>query len=120
MDPTFPQQLASFNRAVALDRVGGDQDLLREVALLFLEESGQTMENLRRAVADGNAFQVQSTAHTLKGAASNFGAEATCETASRLEMLGRSGNLDGAEEALRELESALNGLRTRLADLTAA
>ncbi len=106
-----------FNLEVALERVGGDGELLREVAALFIEESAGALIDLRRAVEGGNAVAIQHLAHTIKGAASNFGADRTCEAARQLELLGRAGEVEGAVPALAELESAMSLLRLELAEL---
>ena len=35
----FGQQLAKLDKAIALERLGGDEELLKEVAALFLPNS---------------------------------------------------------------------------------
>ena len=114
---SFTEQLLHFNLSVALARVGGDEDLLREVAALFLEESADTVAKMRQALENRDARSLHRAAHTLKGAASNFGADPTCDAALNLERMGREGNFDGAEAALTELERAMEQLRPHLAQL---
>jgi two-component system sensor histidine kinase/response regulator len=110
----------TFNLELALERVGGDDALLRELAALFIEESSGALDHLRQAVEAHKLTAIQHLAHTLKGAASNFCADRTCEAALRLEMLGRAGTLDGVGPALAELESAMSSLCPQLAELTRA
>ncbi len=114
---TIPDQLVGFSKAVALDRVGGDQNLLSELASLFLKESVETLGALKQALAAQDARAVMELAHRLRGSASNFGAEATCNAAQRLESLGRSRSLQGGEEALAELETTVASLRLALAGM---
>src|SRR5262249_1948141 len=62
----------SLDRALALSRVGGDAELLKEIAMLFLEEYPRVLDELRNAIARGDARSVERTAHGLKGSVSNF------------------------------------------------
>jgi hypothetical protein len=50
----------------------------------------------------------------LKGSVSTFGAQQAFDAALTLERKGRSGDLTGAEESLRNLESVLEALRPEL------
>ena len=61
--------------------------------------------------------EMERAAHKMKGSVANFAAPAAYDAALRLEMMGRSGHLDQAPEALGQLESALEELRPVLADL---
>jgi len=112
-DPT-----AILNLAAALDRVGGDRELLEEVALVFLETSGELLGKVRKAVGAGDAAALERAAHALKGSVGNFGAEPAYQAAMRLEKMGRSRDLTGVEDALRALETELERLRPALASLT--
>ena len=57
---------------------------------------------------------MERAAHKMKGSVANFAAPATYDAALRLEMMGRSGDLDQAPEALRQLELAVEELRPLL------
>jgi HPt (histidine-containing phosphotransfer) domain-containing protein len=115
MDPT--DTTAILNLAAALDRLGGDKELLEEVAQLFLQTSPDLLAEIRRAVAAGNAEALERSAHTLKGSVGNFGAEAAFDAALRLEKIGRSRELRGAEEALGVLEREMERVRPALKSL---
>src|SRR5436190_16020451 len=77
---------APFDEAAVLERVEGDVELLREIVELFLEDSLRLREEVRAAVAAGDAAALRRSAHTLKGAASNFGAAAVVAAALQLEI----------------------------------
>jgi HPt (histidine-containing phosphotransfer) domain-containing protein len=117
MDTSDPMGI--LNLAAALDRVGGDSELLEEVAKLFLDTAPELLSQVREAVADRNAPSLERAAHTLKGSVGNFGAEAASEAAHRLEKMGRAGDLTGAEEALAALEREMDRLQPALAALSA-
>jgi HPt (histidine-containing phosphotransfer) domain-containing protein len=108
---------ALFDKAVALSRVGGDLELLREIAMLFLDDYPKSLRELRRAVESGDAKGVERSAHGLKGSVSNFGARPAVEAALQLETMGRMQKLVQVEQVLRSLELALAALRPELESL---
>ena len=111
-----------FDKPLALSRVGGDAELLKEIALLFLDDYPKSLSDLRQAVASGDARRMERTAHGLKGSVSNFGARPAVDAALRLETLGRLQKLEfvdrgEVEQVLRALELALAALRPELESL---
>jgi HPt (histidine-containing phosphotransfer) domain-containing protein len=98
---------AAFDRAAALDRMDGDEELLVELARIFVDDVREQTTRLCAAVAARNAVEVQKSAHALKGAASNFHAGPTVAAALALEKLGRSGSLDDVDAALATLDIEL-------------
>ncbi len=116
-DVDLQQQLANLDRAVALERVGGDEDLLREIAVLFLDEVPAMMDEISAAIAGRDGTALERAAHYLKGSVGNFGAKNAFKAALRLEAIGRARNLDAASEAYHELVLAMEQLRPALAAL---
>lgn len=106
-----------MDREVALSRVGGDEELLKEIAGLFLEDYPKAIADLRDAVAGADAHRLERTAHGLKGSVSNFGAQSAVEAALSLESMGRARKLDDAPRVLQMLELALAALRPELESL---
>ena len=109
--------LTLIDRDVALARVGGDVDLLKEIAVLFLEDYPRVLLELRGALETGDAKSIERTAHGLKGSVANFGARAVVEVAFLIEQLGRAGKLAEVPPALNSLELALAELHVELASL---
>jgi HPt (histidine-containing phosphotransfer) domain-containing protein len=107
----------AFDRDAAMARVGGDAELLKELAELFEEEWPRSLTLLREAVERGDPAAVQNAAHGLKGAVANFGARPAVDAASELEKLAREARLAEAPQALAALEEALASLQTELAAL---
>ncbi len=114
---SLPSQLAVLDRAIALSRVGGDSELLQEMAQLFLEECPSQMEAIREAVQKRDPRAIERSAHSLKGSVGNFGATAAQEAAATLETLGRAGDLQSVESALSSLESAIRSLQPEMYSL---
>jgi len=113
-------ELAIFNRSLALDRVGGDEELLREVAQLFLREYPPLLIQIREAVQRADADRIMEAAHTMKGSLATLGAEAGAQTAFQLELMGRKHLLDGSHSACRALEEQLDQLDEELRRLAAS
>ncbi len=89
--------------SAALDRLGGDEELLREICQIFLRESGILLGRLEQAVINGDAEAVQASAHSIKGEVGYLGAESISKTAKKLEKMGQDNNLTGAERLVHEL-----------------
>ncbi len=68
-------QLRQLDESLALSRVGGDVELLKEVVELFLDDYPTTFEKIKSAVASRDATALEHHAHSLKGSVSTFGAE---------------------------------------------
>jgi two-component system sensor histidine kinase/response regulator len=111
---SVPSTSPVLDRDLALSRVGGDVDLLREIAVLFLDEYPKFLNDLRIAVSAGDARAIERTAHGLKGSVSHFGARAAWEAARSMEDLGRTQQLADAEVLIQSLEIALAALRPEL------
>lgn len=90
-----------------LNNVGGDSDLLDELAGSFTTELAGWITPLRAAVLSGNAEAIHRFAHSLNGAIAVFTAPTVQRAAAELEAMGREANLGGAAEALDRLEAAL-------------
>ncbi len=97
-----------------LQRLGGDHELLAEIARLFLDDAPKHLTNITRAIAEGDADGLRRAAHSLKGAASNFEASGVVEAARGLEELGRSGTVAGAEALTRLLHQETDQLISTL------
>ena len=106
-----------LDREAALERVGGDRDLLHEIAGLFLEETPVLMERMDAALRQRDAAALERAAHSLKGSAATFGAASVAEAAAELEALARGADFARAEAALGALEEAVGRLRPALTAL---
>jgi HPt (histidine-containing phosphotransfer) domain-containing protein len=108
------EQLGRLDESVALSRVGGDLELLREVVGLFLDDYPRSLDMIREAVANGDQSSLERHAHSLKGSVSTFGAQEAFDAALALEKQGRTGDLASSQAGLRRLERALTALRPDL------
>ena len=111
----FPNEKPrAFDLEDALEKVGGDMEIFREIIEVFLESYPDQLREIRKAIDDSDAGVLERASHTLKGSVGTFAAKKAHETALRLEAIGREGKLEGApgeysklEQELKELEAAL-------------
>jgi PAS domain S-box-containing protein len=107
-----------FDREALLAGVDGNRRLLRELVRVFLADCPQRLAEIKAAVRRGDAEALRIEAHTLKGSVGNFTRKQAFATAQRLEIMGRSGELDKAGEASMVLESELARLTKALTKFT--
>jgi two-component system sensor histidine kinase/response regulator len=93
--------------AELLARFDGDGELLKELAGIFLQECPRMLAGIREALRAEDPQALEKTAHTLKGSVGNFAMPGPWETAQRLELLAKSGQLSGAEDIFHTLEQQL-------------
>jgi len=91
----------------ALAKVGGDRDLLAELAELFCQERPKMISALERAVAERNGPSAHAAAHSLKGSVAVFAAKWAVALAMQLEAFADSGQLASAAELLSELKTEI-------------
>ncbi|QDU41314.1 Hpt domain protein [Maioricimonas rarisocia] len=73
-------------RDVALERCGGDEELLQEIAGLFLETVPASLDTLRTALKEGDLVVARRAAHTLKNSFDNLGATTARDAAMAVEV----------------------------------
>ncbi len=109
----------ALDQELALSRVGGDLELLQEIALLFLSDSARMLREIDNAVAARDAKALDNAAHTIKGCVSNFGAQGLYDASQALERMGRSGDLSNLAPAYTKLRVEMVQLEDDLRELTA-
>lgn len=104
----------TFEWQKALADLDGDEEILRDLAEVLLAEADAMTDAVRHAVERRDAVELRRAAHSLKGAARVFHADAAAATALYLETLGRDANFQGADRALAELEEEVGRLCSEL------
>lgn len=115
MNAQLPESVLDLKLALA--RVGGDQELLREIAVLFIEECPRAFAEIQEAIVAGDAAKLENAAHALKGSVANFGARDAVDAAFRLEKMGRAKEISEASGTLGELDAALSAVCAELGTL---
>ncbi len=103
----------------ALARVGGDEELLREIGALFLQEYPPAISDLRTAVAERDPQRIERKAHSLKGSVSTFGTGVAFQATFELEQQGRTGDLREVDSNFQRVEISLARLCNELRMLIA-
>jgi HPt (histidine-containing phosphotransfer) domain-containing protein len=103
----------------ALLLMGGDRDLFSEVLAAFVDNVPHLLSRLQTAARAGDARQLHTTAHGLKGGASAVAAEPIRSLAERIEGLGRTGDVSAAAEAIRQLEAEVARLQELVTSMNA-
>ncbi len=93
------------------NRMMGDEDLMRTVVDVFLEDMAVKIEKVRKTVAAGDVQGTGMLGHTIKGATANVGGMAMSLLAQKMEKAGRGGDLETARLALPQLERRFVELR---------
>jgi CheY-like chemotaxis protein len=96
--PFVSASASLWDRHKALERVDGDEPLLRELVQIFLEESPKQLTAMRRAIESANLEAIERTAHSLKGELGYLGLPAAAQKAKDLERMGHERTLQPAAE----------------------
>ena len=104
----------SFDEVQLLERVDNDVAFLAETVQMLESDGRSLMNDVKAAVAAGDAPGIGRTAHTLKGMVSNFCAPAVQSLALEVEHAGKTGDLAAAAAASARLEPSLENLIAEL------
>ncbi|HEX4585514.1 MAG TPA: response regulator [Burkholderiaceae bacterium] len=114
-EPEAEPVAGAFSKEAALMKMGGDEELLKEVVVAFLDSFESTFGAVEAAVQAHDAQALRRAAHTLKGSVATFCTGPVYETALELEWCGRDDRLETVRQSYqklhRELEQLLPELR---------
>lgn len=103
-----------------LESFGGDKEFLGEMLDAFFEDSPRQLEAAQAGLDAGDAEAVRRAAHSMKSSCANFGALTLSAQCRELEMLARTGSLEGGAEQLARIvtgyetaQAALKAIRPR-------
>jgi HPt (histidine-containing phosphotransfer) domain-containing protein len=114
---SLSQANEKLNRELILDGLDGNSELLIELVRLFSEEAPQLIEAMRKSLQQGDMQGLARSAHSMRGAASNFSAHGTVSMALQLEDDAKRGDTESARNALAALEVIVERLLTELENL---
>lgn len=104
----------TFNYKRALNEFDGDRAFLSDIAKEFVAKVQSQFQIIREAIAKNDSEVLSREAHSIKGGAANLTAMALSNAALTLEMIGRSGSMEGAPGAIENMEMAICHLITEL------
>lgn len=92
----------------------GEPDIVEEVGGLFLKHAPEKIASIEKAAAQKDAKALQISAHSLKSSSAYVGAMRLSAMSKDLEMMGRSGALDGVTEKVRALVTEYSRVKVAL------
>jgi signal transduction histidine kinase/CheY-like chemotaxis protein/HPt (histidine-containing phosphotransfer) domain-containing protein len=101
---------AAFDERALRHRLSEDDDLLRNVVSMFLEDLPARVAAIQDAVNEQDAEAVRKAAHALKGSASNMSAGALSDAARVLEGAAAEGHIDQFDAAWHVLSARADEL----------
>ncbi|MGM0575618.1 MAG: Hpt domain-containing protein [Myxococcota bacterium] len=110
MDAVAESERPTLDWEGAVERLGGRERILQNVARVFLEGLPDIRRTISEGLRGGDARQVAVAAHGLKGSAASIGADPVADGAREVERLADDGDLPAAEEAWSVLEPHLDTL----------
>jgi PAS domain S-box-containing protein len=113
-EPVVAADAQLHDRAGTLDRLGGDADLLAEVAQIYVMSAPGQLENIAAALGRAESDAVYREAHALKGATATFEAPAVYAAVAEVEACGKRGDLEAASTALVAVKVLVNALVAEL------
>ena len=93
-----------------LERLGGDEKLLREVVRIFVDQTPGHLQILRLALAHGDAAAVEKTAHSLKGELGYLGVSGASQKARELEEMAGKQSLEKAAGTFMAFDQEISAL----------
>lgn len=99
-----------------IERLGGDEELARQLVTLFIAEYPKLLDALRDSTSAADADRIRRAAHALKGCVGNFVDDGARQTAFEIECMGAEGRLSGIAGLVVQLERELAGLAGAMLD----
>ncbi len=97
-------RLAVFDRADFLERLGGDEALLKHFMELIPQQVSRNIEKLKNSIQENHAGNIRFHAHALKGMAANISAARLSDAADEIGTAGEHGDTDAAARLMKKLE----------------
>lgn len=93
-----------------LQRMEGDIALIENLLAAFPIQLEKESEALKSAILQNNVEEVIRYAHTIKGMAANISANKLKDVALKIEIAGRQGNIQAANQLMKQLECETKSL----------
>jgi len=90
-----------------VERLDGDFELFVELSALFFEDSSALLSKIEDSINNSDSDSLRKSAHTLKGAVSNFSAQKAYDAAYELEVAGKDKIFEKAPEKLASLKNEI-------------
>ncbi len=112
IDPEAIENLRELNP-------GDDDEFLREIAGIFLDDTPQRIAELEQSLRDGDVVTFTRAAHSIKGSSSNLGAVALRNVAGTLENEAKTNGLAAVDSLMDLVRVEFERARAELSSLIA-
>ena len=113
-ESTFDRSI--WNKKEVLVRLGGSEEILKQIIAVFKKEMKEELEKLLVALNKEDRESIRLHAHTIKGASANMGAAQLQRFAKEIELSSQEQGLEFLKEKYKLLEQALRKLLSLLDD----
>ena len=104
------KQFSHLDFEALADKMGGEPELVKELAAVASSDLARQLEELNQSGSEGDAQNMRSKAHAIKGALGNLEAHKANELACRVEMAAKQGDPALALAGLGELNQEMRRL----------
>ncbi|WP_430462182.1 PAS domain-containing protein [Thalassolituus sp. LLYu03] len=104
--PKAPAAAVVWDRAAAIERLMGDDDLLNRLATMFADGFAERMKALQEALDARDVDEIRSVAHSMKGVTGNLGANQLHDIASQLEKAAQTCEEPVCRGLIHDMENA--------------
>jgi protein-histidine pros-kinase len=111
-------RVSAVDLTAALERTGGDVELLRELAGVFCSDCPRLLAHVRTALDARDGKRLKEAAHALKGAVGVFDPAGAYETALALETLESGSDSAGAERIYLRLREQIDRILPTLEEVS--
>lgn len=108
-----PEALAIVDFGKARQTMDNSRELFEEIVRLFLRDAPEHMKTIKDALDTNDSSAIRHSAHAIKGMVGIFAAERTMYHAGWIES---NADKENVQDAIKELELALNELETAIRD----
>jgi HPt (histidine-containing phosphotransfer) domain-containing protein len=112
IDPQAIENLRALNP-------GDNDEFLREITGIFLEDTPERIAELDQSLAAGDAAKFTRAAHSIKGSSANLGAMALRAVAEKLEHQSRTSGLVNVGSLVADVKTEFARAQAELAKLVA-
>jgi signal transduction histidine kinase/DNA-binding response OmpR family regulator/HPt (histidine-containing phosphotransfer) domain-containing protein len=117
-----PHKPVLWDRAAALERVGGDESLLNELINIFLQEYPVLAQRLTEGLSRGDLAALREPAHSLKGSLGYLGMEDAASLALEIEQASRAQDADRVagliDTMMSQVSAVQQAMRTQVPEKT--
>jgi len=100
-----PDEKDIFDREKLLEGIDGDEGFLNDMLDIYIQDTGEKLEKLKKAIKENDSFEVEQNAHSVKGSSGNIFAYEMHQAAYKMEKAGKDHNINLAGELMSELEN---------------